>query len=122
MQSVAVQANMDEMASDAQLLEERKVSKIRDIIKKGDKVEDIAVTLDDVWPEAMKQILAQHPETLDLFSEGTNLNRSREAHDMAFTTSLERHVDIIVACEPNKKFSTEAAWLTDTRLDVAIYC
>nr|CAI5854663.1 unnamed protein product [Callosobruchus analis] len=40
---------------------------------------------------------------------------------MAFTTSLERHVDIIVACEPNKKFSTEAAWLTDTRLDVAIY-
>lgn len=50
-----------------------------------------------------------------------NLGRRRMAHDMAHLVATEKEMDLIVACEPNKKLAEGVGWLTDVNGDVAIY-
>ena len=49
-----------------------------------------------------------------------NLNRSREAQDLAILTAREREVDILVISEQNRDLH-DAMWFKDKRGDAAIY-
>ena len=49
-----------------------------------------------------------------------NLNRSREAHDLAIQTAREREVGILVISEQNRDLY-DAMWFKDKRDDAVIY-
>lgn len=50
----------------------------------------------------------------------TNLGRSYAAHDIAYATSLEKDVDILIAAEPNKKIVSGRNWISDNSKDVGV--
>ncbi|KAJ8963710.1 hypothetical protein NQ314_005431 [Rhamnusium bicolor] len=50
-----------------------------------------------------------------------NSDRSRASHDMAYAVAMREDMDIIIASEPNKKLVQESRWITDSRIDVAVY-
>lgn len=50
-----------------------------------------------------------------------NLGRGKAAHDLAFLTSEEEDVDVLVVAEPNKKIASGRRWIADGNLDVAVY-
>lgn len=50
-----------------------------------------------------------------------NVNRSYEAHDMAFLTAERIDADIIIASEPNARIISKGGWVADNRKNVAVY-
>ncbi|KAJ8972488.1 hypothetical protein NQ314_000164 [Rhamnusium bicolor] len=50
-----------------------------------------------------------------------NSDRSRASHDMAYAVAMREEMDIIIASEPNKKLVQESRWITDSRIDIAVY-
>lgn len=48
-----------------------------------------------------------------------NANRSRQAHDVAYSRAISEGFDIIIASEPNKRLCAGSRWLTDENSDVA---
>lgn len=50
-----------------------------------------------------------------------NLNRSRQAHDLALATANEMNVDILIVSEPNRlAISNRTDWIFDRELDVGV--
>ncbi|XP_023310320.1 uncharacterized protein LOC108917090 [Anoplophora glabripennis] len=46
--------------------------------------------------------------------------RSVHSHDIAYATAIKRDVDVLIACEPNKKRVSSNNWIKDKKSDVAV--